>query len=469
MRNEINKEASAGKTAGGGQQGGTMEQQGKRIPCNGLDKDARGIIRWNGSIYTVAGLLPGEKGEVSFIRRRGVTDTKLLSVEGRSSQRAAVRCPVFGICGGCQLLHMNYPAQLAWKHQQVDNLLGNYAQVRPVLGMEKPEGYRNKVHSTFTMDRRGQIRSGVYEENSHRVVPVERCLIQDPAADAILADIRKLMQSCRILPYNEDTGYGLLRHVLIRRGFATGQVMVVLVTASHVFPSRNNFVNALRKKHPEITTIVMNINDRRTSMVLGDRERVLYGKGYIEDTLCGYTFRISPKSFYQVNPVQTQVLYNKALELAKLTGKERVLDAYCGIGTISLVASRQAGEVIGVELNRDAVRDAIANAKRNGVRNVTFLCGDAGEYLDQLVQEGERMDVVIMDPPRSGSDETFLSSLCRMAPQKVVYISCNPETQARDLEYLCKRGYRVEEIQPVDMFPQTLHVECVVLMSRIQA
>lgn len=443
-----------------------MEQRGKRIPCTGLDKDARGVIRWNGSIYTVAGLLPGERGEVDFIRRRGVTETKLVSVEGRSSQRAAVRCPVFGICGGCQLLHMNYPSQLAWKQQQVDNLLGNFAPVQPILGMEHPEGYRNKVHSTFTMDRRGRVRSGVYEENSHRVVPVERCLIQDPVADAILADIRQLMQSCRILPYQEDTGYGLLRHVLIRRGHSTGQVMVVLVTASPVFPSRNNFVNALRKKHPEITTIVMNINDRRTSMVLGERERVLYGKGYIEDTLCGYTFRISSKSFYQVNPVQTQVLYNQALEMAQLTGKERVLDAYCGIGTISLVASRKAREVIGVELNRDAVRDAIANAKRNGVTNTTFLCGDAGAYLDQLSREGEKLDVVIMDPPRSGSDETFLSSLCRMAPEKVVYISCNPETQARDLEYLCGHGYQVKRIQPVDMFPQTLHVETVCLLSK---
>ena len=242
--------------------------------------------------------------------------------------------------------------------------------------------------------------------------------------------------------------------------------MVVLVTSGPIFPAKNNFVKALRKEHPDITTIVHNINPYQTSLVLGERENVLYGTGKIEDGLCGLTFRISPRSFYQINPVQTEVLYNTAMEYAGMTGSEKVIDAYCGTGTIGLVASKRAGEVIGVELNRDAVHDAIANAKRNGIKNVRFFCDDAGEFMLGMAQDGEKADIVFMDPPRAGSDECFLSSLVTLAPKKIVYISCNPETQQRDLRFLTKRGYKVEKIQPVDMFPHTNHVETVVLLSR---
>ena len=250
------------------------------------------------------------------------------------------------------------------------------------------------------------------------------------------------------------------------RGFASGEILVVLVTASPVFPSKNNFVKALRKLHPEITTIVQNVNGRGTSMVLGNQEKTLYGKGYIEDILCGYTFRISPKSFYQVNPAQTEILYKKAIKLAGLTGKELVLDAYCGIGTIGLIASRGAGQVIGVELNRDAVRDAVANAKRNQVKNVRFYCADAGKFMVDMAADGVKADVVFMDPPRSGSDVTFLDCLAKMAPKRVVYISCEPESLARDLKYLKKKGYQAEGAWPVDMFGWTGCVETVVMLSR---
>ena len=242
--------------------------------------------------------------------------------------------------------------------------------------------------------------------------------------------------------------------------------MVVLVTASPIFPARSRFVSLLREKHPEITTIVMNCNPKQTSMVLGTQERVLYGKGFIEDTLCGLRFAISPRSFYQVNPIQTEALYQRAIQMAQLTGQERVLDAYCGIGTISLIAAGQAKEVIGVELNRDAVQDAIANAKRNGVRNATFVCEDAGRFMTRMAQEREGVDVVFLDPPRSGSDEAFLRSLCALGPKRVVYISCNPQTQKRDLAVLAAGGYRVEAIQPVDMFPQTGHCECIASLSK---
>ena len=242
--------------------------------------------------------------------------------------------------------------------------------------------------------------------------------------------------------------------------------MVVLVLGSPILPSSNNFVKALRKEHPEITTVVLNINDRKTSMILGEREKVLYGKGFIRDELCGCTFRISPKSFYQVNPVQTEILYQKAIEFAHLTGTESVIDAYCGIGTIGLIASGHAKEVVGVELNKDAVKDAILNAKENQIRNVRFFQGDAGEFMEAMAAEGNSMDVLFMDPPRAGSDEKFMASAVKMGPEKIVYISCNPETLARDLKYLTKKGYQVKKIQPVEMFAFTEHVETVVLLSQ---
>ena len=292
-------------------------------------------------------------------------------------------------------------------------------------------------------------------------------MIEDQKADEIIVTIRGLLKSFKIKTYDEDTQYGLLRHVLIRRGFSTGEIMVVLVTASPVFPSKNNFVKALRKVHPEITTAVQNINDRGTSMVLGARDVVLYGKGYIEDKLCGCTFRISPQSFYQVNPVQTEILYQKAIEAAGLTGKETVLDAYCGIGTIGLIAASKAKQVIGVELNKEAVRDAIKNAKRNQTKNIMFYCEDAGEFMLKMAAEDQQLDVVFMDPPRSGSSEVFLNCLAKLAPKKVVYVSCNPETLARDIRILKKKGYQMQEAWPVDMFPFCDHVETVVLMSKM--
>ena len=376
------------------------------------------------------------------------------------------RCPVYKKCGGCDFQGVSYEEQLKIKETQVRQLLAPFCKVHPIAGMKNPYHYRNKVHAVFSHDKKGNAVSGVYQKGTHIVVPVERCMIEDEKADEIIGSIRGLLKSFKIRTYDEDTGYGLLRHVLVRRGFASGEILVVLVTASPVFPSKNNFVKALRKLHPEITTIVQNVNGRGTSMVLGNQEKTLYGKGYIEDILCGYTFRISPKSFYQVNPAQTEILYKKAIKLAGLTGKELVLDAYCGIGTIGLIASRGAGQVIGVELNRDAVRDSVANAKRNQVKNVRFYCADAGKFLVDKAADGVKEDVVFMDPPRSGSDVTFLDCLAKMAPKRVVYISCEPESLARDLKYLKKKGYQAEGAWPVDMFGWTGCVETVVMLSR---
>ena len=379
------------------------------------------------------------------------------------------KCPLYKKCGGCQLQNLSYAEQLGFKQRKTERLLGGFGRVEPIIGMDEPYHYRNKVQAAFATARNGKIISGVYQSGTHSIVCVDSCLTEDRKADEIIVSVRNMLRSFKIQPYDERSGSGTLRHVLVKRGFKTNQIMVVLVTAGPIFPAKNNFIKALRKEHPDITTIVHNINPYQTSLVLGERENVLYGTGKIEDELCGLTFRISPRSFYQINPVQTEVLYNTAMEYADMSGREKVIDAYCGIGTIGLVASKRAGEVIGVELNRDAVHDAISNAKRNGIKNVRFFCDDAGEFMLGMAQDGEKADIVFMDPPRAGSDECFLSSLVTLAPKKIVYISCNPETQQRDLRLLTKRGYKVEKIQPVDMFPHTNHVETVCLLSKLKS
>ena len=361
---------------------------------------------------------------------------------------------------------MDYSRQLKFKQAQVEKLLGRFGRVGKIIGMENPYHYRHKVQAAFGTTRGGKIVSGVYQSSSHRIVNVDSCMIEDEKADEIIVTIRNLLPKFKFRPYNEDTGSGFLRHVLIRKGYNSGEILVVLVTASAVFPSKNNFVGALLKAHPEITTVVQNINSKHTNLVLGDTDKVLYGNGYIEDSLCGCTFRISPQSFYQINPAQTEKLYSLAVEYAGLTGKERVIDAYCGTGTIGIIASKTAGEVIGAELNAAAVRDAKANAKINNAENIRFICADAGQFMRDMAAAGERADVVFMDPPRAGSDKRFLSSVVTLAPERVVYISCNPETLERDLRYLTKNGYAVTKMRPVDMFPFTHHCECAVQLTR---
>ena len=386
--------------------------------------------------------------------------------EKREKPQLPEKCKVWKKCGGCQYQGVSYTEQIKIKQKNMNKLLKKYGNVKPIIGMENPFYYRNKVHAVFDRDKKGNIICGTYEAGTHRVVPVEECMIEDKISQEIIRAIRDMLKSFRIKTYDEDTGYGLLRHVLVRRGFSTEEIMVVLVVASPIFPSKNNFVKALRKKFPQISTVVLNVNDKKTSMVLGERDIVLYGKGFIRDRLCGCTFRISPQSFYQVNPVQTELLYKTAIEYAGLGRKERVIDAYCGIGTIGLVAAGKAREVIGIELNKNAVRDAIVNARENKITNARFYQGDAGEFMEGMVSEGERADVVFMDPPRTGSTEKFLTSMVKLGPSRIVYISCGPDTLARDLEFLTKHGYVTRKIQPVDMFSFTEHVETVVLLQR---
>ena len=412
-----------------------------------------------------------DKNEVQ--EKKEIRDKKKMQVRNQIQHQspmqqpsASLMCPVEKKCGACNYLSVDYDKQLKKKQQDLEQLLRPFGKVEGIIGMENPYHYRHKVHAVFDRDRKGNILAGAYQENTHQVVSTEGCLIENEKASAIIQTIKKLLPSFRIKTYDEDTGYGLLRHVLIRVGHATGQIMVILVLGSPILPSKNNFVKALRKEHPEISTVVVNVNDRKTSMVLGEKEQVIYGPGYIQDRLCGLTFKISPKSFYQVNPEQTEKLYRKAMEYAGLTGKEKILDAYCGTGTIGMVAARQAQSVIGVELNKDAVKDAIINAKQNDIHNIRFYNRDAGEFMVELADKQEKVDVVFMDPPRSGSDEKFLSSLVKLQPDRVVYVSCNPETLARDLKYLTKKGYEMKRAVGVDLFPMTVHVETVVLLSK---
>lgn len=386
--------------------------------------------------------------------------------EKREKPQLPEKCKVWKKCGGCQYQGVSYTEQIKIKQKNMNKLLKKYGNVKPIIGMDNPFYYRNKVHAVFDRDKKGNIICGTYEAGTHRVVPVEECMIEDKISQEIIRAIRDMLKSFRIKTYDEDTGYGLLRHVLVRRGFSTDEIMVVLVVASPIFPSKNNFVKALRKKFPQISTVVLNVNDKKTSMVLGERDIVLYGKGFIRDRLCGCTFRISPQSFYQVNPVQTELLYKTAIEYAGLGRKERVIDAYCGIGTIGLVAAGKAREVIGIELNKNAVRDAIVNARENKITNARFYQGDAGEFMEGMVSEGERADVVFMDPPRTGSTEKFLTSMVKLGPSRIVYISCGPDTLARDLEFLTKHGYVTRKIQPVDMFSFTEHCEVVCLLTK---
>lgn len=391
---------------------------------------------------------------------------KKKSISNNKSGVKSGNCPLYKKCGGCQLQNLTYEQQLRYKQVKCIRLLGKFCRVGEIIGMENPYHYRNKVQAAFALDRHSNIISGVYQSSSHKIVPVTVCMTEDEKADEIIGTIRRLLKNFKLRPYNEDTGRGFLRHVLVKRGFKSGQIMVVLVTGTRDFPKKKDFVATLLKIHPEITTVVQNVNNQKTSMVLGNRSEVLFGDGYITEQLGDFSFRISPKAFYQINPIQTEVLYNTTLEFAGLTGKETVIDAYCGTGTIGIFASPKAKKVVGVELNPDAVKDARVNAKLNSAENTEFYNADAGEFLADAAVSNEKYDVVIMDPPRSGSTVKFLKSVVKLAPKTVVYVSCNPETLARDLMFLVRNGYKVKKIQPVDMFPHTNHVETVVLLSK---
>ena len=374
-------------------------------------------------------------------------------------------CPAAKKCGGCQLSNLIYDDQLALKQSKIIRAVGRYCRVDEIIGMDDPFHYRNKATHIFGF-KRGNIVSGIYQSATRRITPIDDCMIEDKYSNLLVKTIKELCVSFKIKAYDIDSRRGFVRHVLVRKSKNTGEIMVVIVTAKGEFPKKRDFVKALLEKHPDITTVVWNINPTEIPIYLGEKNEVFFGDGYITDRLCGLSFRISPNSFYQVNSVQTEVLYNKVKEFASLCGKEKVIDAYCGTGTIGLSLAKSAKEIIGVELNASAVKDACFNAELNGIKNTKFVCADAGEFMLAQAQKGEKIDVVITDPPRSGCSKRFLESLLSLLPERVVYVSCNPETLSRDLFTLRKGGYRVTKIQPVDMFPHTEHIEAVCLLSK---
>lgn len=459
--------ASKPKTSGGRPKTSGANSQAL-LTCSAWDDAGRGLVSWQGQEIGVSGLIPGEQAALEWRRGAGgrLVEGYVKRLATSSPLRQKPPCPYYGPCGACQIQHLSSEGQRAFKQAISEKHLGAFGPVAPIVTMDNPWHYRNKAHITFGEKHRGQVISGLYQEGSHRLVAIDTCLVQTARANAVAATVRALMPGFKLSPFNEDTGRGLLRHVLVREGFATGDLMVVLVLAESRMPSKRNFVQALLKKHPEITTILINVNGERTSMVLGKHFETLYGPGFIRETTAKRTFEIAPNAFYQINPVQTERLYKLAVEACGLKGDDLVVDAYCGVGTIGMIASDKAKRVIGVESNRDSVAAAKRNLELNGITNMQVYCQDAGDWMQQQASLGKVIDVLFMDPPRAGADDKFLTSVLALRPQKIVYVSCNIETQKRDVKRLVDNDYYVSWIQPIDLFPHSFHIESIVVLEK---
>ena len=377
------------------------------------------------------------------------------------------KCLYEKYCGSCSLWKYSYNEQLTMKNEYISKLLGRFVKVEPIIGMEDPLHYRNKIQVSFAYDENRRVICGNYISSTHTIVPIDNCLIIDEKANEIINSIVRLINKYKISIFDENAYRGCLRHLLIKTT-NTNEIMLVLVTGSFNIVKKDLFIKDILKYNPTITTIVQNFNNKHTSMILGERNTILYGRGYVYDELCGFKFKISPSSFYQVNKRQTEILYKKALELAEFKGDEVLVDAYCGTGTIGIIASKYVKKVLGVEINKDAIRDALKNARINNISNIEFVANDAGNYMDKLAKNKTKIDVLILDPPRSGASKKFLNSVYRLKPNKIIYISCGPESLKNNLLDLSKNGYIVKKIVPVDMFPYTSigHVETIVLLNR---
>ena len=375
-----------------------------------------------------------------------------------------LKCPYFSLCGGCNKLDKTYEEEIKEKEEYIKKLFQSVGYKKPVeiLKADNPYYYRNKAIMAFKLSKTKKVVSGIYEEHSHKIVTVDDCLIQSEVINKVLKSVNIALSKNKIKPFLNG---GVVKHVLVRHAMKTNEIMVCIVTPAELFPGRANFVKDLLKLEPKITTIVQNIQTRDTSIVLGTKERVLYGKGFIIDELCGLKFKLSPRSFFQINPTQTEKLYNTAMEFANLRIGNTVIDAYSGIGTIGMVASKNCGKVICVENNPDAVADAKFNAKFNNITNVNFYLEDSTKFINELATNRIKVDCVILDPPRSGTTYNFISAVAKMGVKRVVYVSCGPETLARDLKIFKDFGYEIKEAKCVDMFPRTEHVESVCLLS----
>ena len=440
------------------------------VDISGLTSEGLGVARIEGFTVFVEGALPKEQAEIKIVKvLKNYAFGKLLRTLKTAACRIEPSCGVVKRCGGCQLQHMSYEAQLQYKTQQVKDALErigglNGVAVHDTIGMEDPWRYRNKAQFPVGMD--GDVMIGFYANRSHEIIDTPQCSIQDAVNDNVIQTVREFIKKYDISVYDENTGKGIIRHIVTRKGFKTGEVMVCIVINGDSLPCGKALVEMLRARTDGLKSVVVNINKKKTNVILGERNIVIFGEEAIYDYIGEFKFRISPLSFFQVNPVQTEVLYGKALEYADLKGDETVFDAYCGIGTISLFLSRKAKKVYGIEIVPQAINNAKENARLNGVKNVEFLVGESEIVIPELYRKGIKADVIVVDPPRKGCDEKLLEVITEMSPEKVVYVSCNPATLARDLKYLSERGYEVREVQPVDMFPQTSHVEVIVGIQR---
>ncbi|MBP1930097.1 23S rRNA (uracil(1939)-C(5))-methyltransferase RlmD [Ammoniphilus resinae] len=435
-----------------------------------LTHEGTGVGRVEGFTLFVPQAIPGEYVKAKVLKlKKNYGYAKLLEIIRESPERVQPPCPIYEQCGGCALQHMSYAEQLRQKTGIVeDNLrrIGkiDHAVIHPTIGMEEPWRYRNKAQVPIG-EQEGGLIGGFYSQGSHRIIDMEACLIQHEKNDEVVQQVKKIAASVGIRAYNEETRKGQLRHVIAKVGFKTGQVMLVLVINEDQLPHQEELVNRLTKSIDGLKSIVVNVNKKNTNVIFGEKTDVIWGEPYIYDYIGETQFAISARSFYQVNPVQTEVLYSKALEYAGLTGSETVIDAYCGIGTISLFLAQKARKVYGVEIVPDAIADAKRNARLNHMDNVEFAVGEAERVIPWWYAQGIRADVVVVDPPRKGCDETLLETLIAMKPERIVYVSCNPSTLARDLAILEGGGYVTHEVQPVDMFPHTVHVENVAWLS----
>ena len=437
--------------------------------CVDLSFEGKGVVKLSYGTVFVDGLFPGEEAEIEIqYKRAGSYFGKVHRLITKSKDRIQPKCGVCTACGGCQLQQLSYPAQLEFKTNKVKEAFRRHnienINVANTIGAENPYEYRNKIQVPIGRDPHGHIVSGFYRSGTHKIIPIEKCFIEDARAGKIILELKKLMKEFHYAPYDEDTRSGLVRHVLIRTSAHYDEVMVTLVTNKDEFKGKNAFVKEWVKRCPNIKSLIQNINKRDTNVILGEKERTLFGPSFIKDSILGINFLISSKSFFQVNPEQVEKLYSKAIEFANLSKEENIFDAYCGIGTISLCASKYVKKVTGVEIVKEAIVDAKKNAKLNNIINAEFLLGDAGEVFEKLVSNGEKYSTVFIDPPRKGLDQKFINTLLTLLPEKIVYVSCEPETLARDIKLLSEK-YEIKKIQPVDMFPMTFHVETIVELS----
>ena len=422
----------------------------------------------------VDGVIKGEKALIKLVKvNKNYGFGKLINIIESSPNRVESKCHIYKSCGGCQLQHLSYKEQIKFKRKRVVDCVERIGKlkvrngdeegiiVHDTIGMENPYRYRNKVQLPV-----GDNVIGFYSTGSHNIIDMDTCLIQHEDGDKVVKVVKEWIKSFHIPYYNEKTGAGFIRHVMVRKAFKTGEVMVVIVTTSNNLPHKEELIEGLKANIENIASIIQNINKKNTNVVLGLKCKTLWGKDTIVDTIGDFKFNISPLSFFQVNPIQTEVLYNKALQYADLKGNEVVFDAYCGTGTISLFLSQKAKEVYGVEIIPEAIENAKLNAAENNIKNVKFIVGEVEKEIPKLIDKDIKADVVVVDPPRKGCERSLLEAIAKMSPEKIVYVSCDPATLARDLAILEELKYRTLEIQPVDMFPMTGHVEVVTLLTR---